>query len=43
MSVRLARWEMKSIPSELIAPHELIATMTKRMLGPMSPYWLRRE
>ena len=43
LSVRLARWDMKSRPSELMAPHVLIAMMTRRMLGLMSPYWLRRE
>ena len=43
LSVRLARWEMKSMPSELMAPHVLIAMMMRRILGPMSPYWLRRE
>ena len=37
LSVRLARWDnMKSMPSELRAPHVLIAMMTRRMLGPMS-------
>ena len=30
MSVRLARSEMKSMPSELMAPHVLIAMMTRR-------------
>ena len=43
LSVRLARSEMKSMPSELMAPHVLIAMMTRRMLGAMSPYWWRRE
>ena len=43
MSVRLASWEMKSMPSVLMAPQVLIARMTRRMLGLMSPYWLRRE
>ena len=43
LSVRLARSEMNSMPSELMAPHVLIAMMTRRMLGPMSPYWWRRE
>jgi hypothetical protein len=43
LSVRLVRWEMKSMPSELMAPHVLIAMMTRRIFGPMSPYWLRRE
>ena len=38
LSVRLARWDMKSMPSELRAPHVLIAMMTRRMLGPRSPY-----
>ena len=37
-SVRLARCEMKSMPSLLMAPHVLIAMMTRRMLGVMSPY-----
>ena len=26
-----------------LAPHVLIAMMMRRILGPMSPYWLRRE
>ena len=39
LSVRLARSEMNSMPSELMAPHVLIAMMTRRMLGPMSSYW----
>ena len=43
LSVRLARWEMKSMPSELMAPHVLITMMMRRILGPRSPYWLRRE
>ena len=43
LSVRLARWEMKSMPSEVMVPHELIAIITKRMLGLMSWYWWRRE
>ncbi len=43
LSVRLARWEMKSMPSELMVPHELMAIITKRMLGLMSWYWWRRE
>jgi hypothetical protein len=35
---------MNAMPSGLMAPHELIAIMTKRMLfGPKSSYWLRRE
>ena len=38
LGVRLARCEMKSIPSLLMAPHVLIAMMTRRMLGAMSPY-----
>ena len=43
MSVRLARLAMKAMPSGLMAPHVLIAMMTKRIWGPMSWYWLRRE
>lgn len=43
MSVRLARLVMKASPSGLMAPHELMAMITKRMLGPRSWYWVRRE
>ena len=43
LSVRLASWEMKSMPSVLMAPQVLMARMTRRLLGPMSPYSLRRE
>ena len=34
----LASCEMKSMPSLLMAPHVLIAMMTRRMLGAMSRY-----
>ena len=43
LSVRLARCEIKSIPSLLMAPHVLIAMMTRRMLGAMSPYCNRTD
>ena len=43
LSLRLASCEMKSMPSLLMAPHVLIAMMTRRMLGAMSLYWWRRE
>ena len=33
LSLRLASCEMKSMPSLLMAPHVLIAMMTRRMLG----------
>ena len=38
LSLRLASCEMKSMPSLLMAPHVLIAMMTRRMLGAMSLY-----
>ena len=36
--MRLESCEMKSMPSLLMAPHALIAMMTRRMLGAMSWY-----
>ena len=38
LSLRLASCEIKSMPSLLMAPHVLIAMMTRRMLGAMSLY-----
>lgn len=43
LSVRLARLAMKAMPSGFMAPHVLIAMMTKRILGPMTWYWWRRD
>ena len=43
LSLRFASCEMKSMPSLLMAPHVLIAMMTRRMLGAMSPYCNRTD